>query len=310
MEKFGLKAVVRLTGLNENTLRAWERRYQVVQPERDPSGHRLYTRKDIERLQLLTALVQEGHSIGRIAAIPNANLKKMIQRSLSPQATEIIASEAKTQQLLREIIAALQKFDLHRLNLVLQRTRFEMAQKDIIMNLVRPLLGEVGVMVNAGQLSISQEHLLSSLLRDFLGNMHQSLSPYDFNSRDAAKRVMLTTREGDQHEFSILMSAILSNLYRFKTYYLGPSMPAADLASAITQLRIDVLVLGAMGLPPDQERISIQAYLRALDESVPRSVTFCVGGSPEIRLDYLRKDRRTYLVSSLSEMDQFLGTKV
>lgn len=307
MDKFGVKAVVRLTGLNENTLRAWERRYNVVQPERDEAGHRLYSTKDLERLQLLTALVKEGHAIGRISEFQNPVLKKMLKTSLSPQATEIVASEGKTQAYLREIIQALQKFELQRLNQTLQRARFEMGQKEIIMNLVRPLLGEVGMMVNSNQMTISQEHLLSSMLRDFLGNMHQSLSPYDFSSRDAAKRVMLTTREGDLHEFSILMSAILSNLYHCKTYYLGPSMPVTDLADSVTQLRIDTLILGAMPLPPDKEVISLVDYLKVLDRSVPRSVTFCIGGARDMNTSFLRQDRHVILVGSLAEMDQYLS---
>lgn len=310
MDKFSVKAVVRLTGLNENTLRAWERRYHVVRPGRDSAGHRLYNSKDVERLQLLTSLVKEGHAIGRLAPLPTGALKKMIKSSLSPQATELKASEGKTQAHLREIIQSLQKFDLQRLNQTLQRARFEMGQKEIIMNLVRPLLGEVGMMVNSKKISISQEHLLSSLLRDFLGNMHQSLSPYDFSSRDAAKRVMLTTREGDLHEFSILMSAILSNLYHCKTYYLGPSMPVVDLAEAVTQLRIDTLILGAMPLPADKEVISITDYLKALDRSLPRSVTFCIGGAKGMNTSFLRQDRHVILVSSLAEMDQFLSSWV
>ncbi|MDF1741834.1 MAG: MerR family transcriptional regulator, partial [Verrucomicrobiales bacterium] len=63
-EFFEISAVARLTGISSHVLRVWERRYQVVEPNRSESKRRQYTEKDIQRLSLLKALVDNGHSIG------------------------------------------------------------------------------------------------------------------------------------------------------------------------------------------------------------------------------------------------------
>jgi MerR family transcriptional regulator, light-induced transcriptional regulator len=60
---FPIRVVARLTGINPVTIRAWERRYQLVVPERTPGGHRLYSRADVELLRAASRLVEQGVAI-------------------------------------------------------------------------------------------------------------------------------------------------------------------------------------------------------------------------------------------------------
>lgn len=64
--RFTIRAASALTGINQNTLRAWERRHGLIQPERTPKGYRLYTDEDIERLRMIQRAIQEGVSVGRV----------------------------------------------------------------------------------------------------------------------------------------------------------------------------------------------------------------------------------------------------
>ena len=64
---FPIRVVAELTGINPVTIRAWERRYQLVRPTRTPGGHRLYSRRDVEHLRQAAGLVAQGISIGRAA---------------------------------------------------------------------------------------------------------------------------------------------------------------------------------------------------------------------------------------------------
>lgn len=302
-----LSAVVRLTGVNEHTLRAWERRYSAITPLRDEHGWRFYTTKEVEKIQLLSALVKEGHSIGLIAQLSPQRLKAMLEKSLSPEATIIRSEESKARHFSSNIIEALKNFNLENLHHNLQRARFEMTTKEIVVDLIRPLMHEVGRMSEVGKLSIFQEHLLSSLLRDYLGNIHQSLTPYDFASRKNSKIVVLTTREGDLHEFNVLMAAILSNVYKFQTYYLGPNMPVEDLMIGCQRLKADFLVLGFTYLPPDREVITPEKYLTQLDRNLPRNVTFCLGGGGEHVAKNISKDRNVVKLNGLDDLDRFFA---
>lgn len=307
-----LTAVIRLVGINENTLRAWERRYGAVTPERDDRGRRIYSVKDVEKLKLLWALVNEGHSIGLIANYSTTKLKSMLKASLSPHAPTLTSPEAvqsMSQKYLASILSALEKFNMEGIHQGLQRARFEISTKEIIFDLIMPLLKNVGLMYGAGKLSVSHEHLLSSLLRDYLGSIHQSLSPYDFSARQSSKKVLLATREGDMHEFHILMAAILSNVYQFQTYYLGSNMPAEDLVSSCLRLKPDFLILGFTPLPAEKEVITPKQYLLKLHNQLPRKITFCYGGVMDLTYAEIFQDRKIKILFDFSELDHFLSSQ-
>src|SRR5512138_1466617 len=75
--RYPIRAVSKLTGISVDTLRAWERRYRVVEPERDERG-RMYSEQDVERLRLLRAAIERGHAIGRVAVLATDDLRALL----------------------------------------------------------------------------------------------------------------------------------------------------------------------------------------------------------------------------------------
>ena len=74
-------AVSRMIGISSHTLRKWESRYALVSTQRTPSGRRLYTQGDIEKLILVRDLIALGHQVNRLAALSNAELEELLSRS-------------------------------------------------------------------------------------------------------------------------------------------------------------------------------------------------------------------------------------
>lgn len=89
--RYRIGAVSRMTGIALPTLRMWERRYQLVDPERTPAGGRLYNREHIARLSLLHAAVQGGHSIGTVAHLSDEDLQARVRESRGTNATQMRA---------------------------------------------------------------------------------------------------------------------------------------------------------------------------------------------------------------------------
>lgn len=308
MQNINIKAVVQLTGINENTLRAWERRHQVVEPIRAEDGRRLYSKKDVERLSLLWGLIQEGYLISQIAELPMAKLKEMQTYQVEARPTQKASTVQVSQEHrhLDEIIESLEKFDLNSIHRSLQNAKFELSPKAIVTQLILPLLREVGVRVEDERLNVSQEHLLSSLVRDYLGNLYQSLSPYDYRI-PAHRRILLTTREGDLHEFGILLAAILCRINGCETYYLGPNMPVADLALACEKFKVETLILGTSVLPKRREFVTVSQFLKKLDESLPNKVEIFVGGSATFDFNSDKGKRKLMEFKTLQDLDEYLG---
>ncbi len=69
--------VARLSGMPVSTLRVWEQRYQAIKPATAPSGHRLYSAADVERVALLRQLTEQGHAIGSVAVLTIEQLRDL-----------------------------------------------------------------------------------------------------------------------------------------------------------------------------------------------------------------------------------------
>ena len=87
--RYPIRAVAKITGISLDTLRAWERRYRAVVPQRSDRG-RQYGTAEIDRLLLLNQLVKRGHSIGSIASLPDSELRNLLENQPSPAQVEEI----------------------------------------------------------------------------------------------------------------------------------------------------------------------------------------------------------------------------
>lgn len=83
---YKIGTVSKLTGISPDTLRIWERRYEVVTPQRSPGGGRLYTTEDIARLKLIRRLVNMGDTIGVVAGLSHDELQMRISETRSVEA--------------------------------------------------------------------------------------------------------------------------------------------------------------------------------------------------------------------------------
>lgn len=81
---FRSAAVARRVGMPVATLRIWEQRHGAVQPLTSPSGHRLYSSADVERVRLLRALTAQGHAIGAIAGLDTGRLRGLLATPPAP----------------------------------------------------------------------------------------------------------------------------------------------------------------------------------------------------------------------------------
>src|SRR5512134_2931354 len=75
---YSIKAVSQATGLTVETLRAWERRYGIVVPNRDQTGRRVYRPDDVLRLRRLREATERGHPIGRLAQLSEEDLAQLL----------------------------------------------------------------------------------------------------------------------------------------------------------------------------------------------------------------------------------------
>jgi DNA-binding transcriptional MerR regulator len=86
---YRIGAVSRLTGIPADTLRIWERRYHLVDPQRTEKGGRLYSQADVNRLTMIKALVDQGHAISTVANLDTRELNDRLSRARPHNLPEI-----------------------------------------------------------------------------------------------------------------------------------------------------------------------------------------------------------------------------
>ena len=235
---YPIRAVARLTGISIDTLRAWERRYQAVVPERGERG-RVYRIAHVTRLQRLDALVRRGHAIGSIAQLSNRQLTQMIARAdahtTSPSPTLALATVDLTR-----LIDAVHAFDLPSIDADLNRFATLLPPADFIRQVALPLLRELGTRWQAGVLRPSHEHLISSIVRTVLGGLLRTAS-----RGSVGNTIVFATTAGERHELGVLAAAVLAAEAGFDAIYLGPDLPAEDIATAATAFSAAAIVVGA-----------------------------------------------------------------
>jgi DNA-binding transcriptional MerR regulator len=298
MQLFTMKAAAQMSGLTEHTLRAWERRYGAVRPVRTPTGRRLFSGDEVERLTLLARVTSRGNPISVVAGLPLEALRNLERQTRPPGAGG--AATAGDGQV-AELRDAVERFALDRLAVQLAAARSTLGARTFVLEVAAPLMQAVGREVAAGHWSIAQEHMVSAVLRDQLGALYAALAA---NAPAGGPGIAFAVRERDLHEFGILLGAVLAAAHGLRTAFLGANLPATEIAEGVRRSGAGVLVLGIVPVPESEGVPPLEAFAHALDAGLPGASELWVGGSAEAGeppAPAHRVQRRYYTLAELDE---------
>ena len=226
---FSIQTVAERTGLTPHVIRAWERRYRAIEPERSPGRHRLYSEEEIERLALLQRAVRGGHSIGKIARLPVEELRALVARQPASARPAARGTQAGDPALpfRDEAIEATARFDGPALEATLRRALVALGQQGLLRLVVAPLAQEIGDRWRSGEFTAAHEHFFTAAVKVFLGDVtRQFATPLN------APRLIVATPLGQLHELGALMAAAAAANLGWRPIYLGPNLPAPEIAGA------------------------------------------------------------------------------
>ena len=268
---YPIRAAAKLTGLPIDTLRAWERRYHAVTPDRTARG-RLYSDAEIRRLVLLRTAVDNGHAIGQVAQLSDEELQNLARISAPPTEHRRLESGPHSAGInLQTVLDAVAAFDYGATNEELSRLALLLSPSALVHQVVLPLMRIAGENWEKGISQIAQEHMFSACLRNLLGGLIRLQRP----SHNSA-RLLFTTPANEQHEFGILAAAMLAVARDFHVTYLGPNLPAVEIVSASERCGAGVVVLGIMKVNATP---AVHSELRSLTATLPPATELWAGGS-------------------------------
>ncbi len=272
--KYSIKLVARRTGLSAHAIRVWEKRYNAVLPARTETNRRLYSDADMERLLLLHKGTLDGHAIGQIAKLPTEQLRQLLHTvEATPGAKAARMNKAEPTSsavVLENCLHFVKQLDPERLQRALEDAEVALSRPRFIEQLIAPLLQKIGELWRDGTLRVIHEHMATAVTRSFLGNVRSA-----YEVPETAPGVVTTTPVGQLHELGALMASATASAEGWRVTYLGPNLPAEEIAAAARQNQARAVALSII-YPADDPRL--EPELQKLRRLLPGDVALLIGG--------------------------------
>jgi DNA-binding transcriptional MerR regulator len=270
MHTFNLKAVVQETGLTPDTLRAWERRYGLPQPQRSAGGHRLYSHHDINILKWLIARQEEGLSISKAVDLWNRleaegqDPLRMAQYAVPlPAVASVSPVVGETLADLREAwVSACISFNEQSAEQVLSQAFALYPVEIVCFDVLSAGLASIGEEWYRGEVTVQQEHFASELARRRLESL---IAATPAPTRPG--RILAGAPPGEGHDLSLLMLALLLRRQGWDVVYLGANVPLERLESAIDTTQPQIMVASTQQLHTAATLLEFGHFLLA--EGIP-----------------------------------------
>ncbi len=299
-----IKAVARRTGLSTHVIRAWEKRYQALVPQRTQSNRRLYSDEDIERLNLLKQATETGHNIGQIAKLSQEELQELIVEDKSTAVAggfRAVRNEsaAAIEYHIEECVAAVNQLSGERLDLCLRRASVAVSQPVLLESIIVPLLHRIGHLWEIGEMRVAHEHLATAIIRNFLGNLAAS-----HEAPPHAPVLVAGTPIGQTHELGAIFAAVTAMAAGWRVIYVGADMPANEFVHVAIESNARAIALSVI-YPPDDPRLVHD--LTRLKQLLPAGVHILIGGRSALSYEQLFAKLNLRFVESLTELRHALS---
>jgi len=269
--KYPVKRVSDLTGLNPVTLRAWERRYGILKPERDDNQYRLYSDRDLAILRWLIHKRSSGVSISTAAA----NLHDMIAQDSWPEVIPFGIAQTKTvstvpvQRYADDLFSFLKKHEEVEAARLFEDLISKFDLETLVEKVITPTLVTIGQAWVQGDLMISTEHFATAFLLSRLNNLYISLPIVN-----KGPKILIWGAPTEEHEMGALMMAALLRNRGYRVEFLGANLHLDDLTDYSQQIKPALVVLTASTNRAGMELLRAQAKLNTISPA-PK---FCYAG--------------------------------
>jgi MerR family transcriptional regulator, light-induced transcriptional regulator len=217
----------RRSGVSPELLRAWERRYGLVQPTRSAGGLRLYSPNDLARVQAMQQHLADGFAAAEAAALASQTTN---------HGDEDIALPAPKD----ELAAALASFDDGDAHAVFDALLARLSLDTLLRDVIVPYLHELGERWERGDVSIAQEHFASTLLRGRLLGLARGWG------RGIGPIALLACAPGEQHDLGLLAFGLALRARGWRIVYLGTDTPITSVADAARSCNPAAVVVSAV----------------------------------------------------------------
>jgi len=239
--KYTIKVVSERTGVRPVTLRAWERRYALLDPNRLNNNYRLYSERDIQIIRWITHRLDDGFSISNAVR----EYQALRGERIWPEALPSVLPPERSQlpghppdYYARKLYEALIRHDEAEARRLLETVQSMFDLKVIFFEIFSPCLYEIGEAWYRGEIRIATEHFASAQIRGILMQLLQAFPVYS-----QAPKLLVGCGPEEFHEIASLMLAVLLRREGYQVEYLGADLPVEDLIFYAEDVQPEMIIL-------------------------------------------------------------------
>ncbi len=257
VSQFSIKDLENLSGIMAHTIRIWEKRYNILEPNRTESNIRFYDLQNLQKLLNVTLLYNSGLKISKIASLDEAELQVKVK--------EQVAASTETQHFIASLKLAMLNFDQSLFEYTYNRMVAESSFRSIFLDVFIPLLFNIGLEWQSNSITPAHEHFISNLIKQ---KLHINIERVQQNPpTDAKKAFVLFLPSNEIHELGLLYIHYELVLKGHRSVYLGPSVPRENL-ELIQNLFPAITFVSYFTVKPENDQL--EEYVQGFDERILR----------------------------------------
>jgi DNA-binding transcriptional MerR regulator len=253
---FSIKNLENISGIKAHTIRIWEKRYNLLHPERTDTNIRRYSLSSLQKLLNITLLYNHGFKISKIASLEEGEIPIMVRDIALKSTSEQVAINA--------LKLAMVNFDY----VMFDATYDEIASKYefdyIFINIFMPLMKELGILWQTGAISPSHEHFITNLVKQKI-HIQTELIQRKQTPQENQKVFVLFLPENEIHELGVLFLNYYILSQNFKTIFLGQSLTTESLNTVMT-FSDSLTFVTYLTVEPNKNEID--GYLRDFQDTI------------------------------------------
>jgi len=269
MRLYQIADLERHTGIKAHTIRIWEKRYNLIEPDRTSTNYRRYNDAQLRKLLNVSTLLKAGYKISQIAALNEKELFKKITENQSGLNHTII-----TTTFINDLLTAILSYNESAFEKSYASVVTRLGIFDAMITVFYPLLQKIGMMWTINDVDPAQEHFASCLLKRKIMAATDGLPM----CKKRKKKFLLVLIPGEFHDISLLFANYIIKSKGYETVFLGQDVPYENIALALKQTRCNY-VLTFFTVAEDPRKVYNELKKHSI---LTKNVTFLASGNPSI----------------------------
>jgi len=299
--KFTIKDLENISGIKAHTIRIWEKRYELLSPDRTDTNIRRYSLSSLQKLLNITLLYNHGFKISKIASLDQEEIPIMVR--------EIALKSNSEQVSINALKLSMVNFDTVLFDATFEEILLQNDFEYVFFNIFMPLMNELGILWQTNAISPSHEHFITNLIKQKIHIQTEFLQK-EYIPQHNNKTFVLFLPENEIHELGILFLNYFILKFGYRTIFLGQSLQTESLETLMS-VNSDLCFVTYLTVEPNKD--IIDDYLQNFHDTLLKhgNTSLAILGPQQFFVQKERLSKNIFLFNTIDAFQKhFLETSI